>query len=81
MSDSGLTQGGETTGPGRRTRWRSIAAAVCVVLAALLTVPAGIAFWGQRTLNDGQRYLATVGPLVDSPQVQEAISTKAINAI
>jgi hypothetical protein len=44
-------------------------------------VPAGIAFWGQRTLNDGQRYLATVGPLVESPQVQEAISTKAINAI
>jgi hypothetical protein len=54
---------------------------VCVVLAALLTVPAGIAFWGQRTLNDGQRYLDTVGPLVNSPQVQEAISTKAIDAI
>jgi hypothetical protein len=51
------------------------------VVAALLTVPAGIAFWGQRTLNDGQRYLDTVGPLVESPQVQEAISTKAINAI
>jgi hypothetical protein len=51
------------------------------VLAALLTTPAGIAFWGQRTLNDGQRYLDTVGPLVDSPQVQEAISTKAIDAI
>jgi hypothetical protein len=50
-------------------------------LAALLTTPAGIAFWGQRTLNDGQRYLDTVGPLVDSPQVQEAISTKVIDAI
>ena len=51
------------------------------MLAGLLTVPAGVAFWGQRTLNDGQRYLATVGPLVDSPQVQDAISTKAIDAI
>ena len=61
--------------------WRSIAAAICVVLAALLTTPAGVAFWGQRTLNDGQRYLDTVGPLVDSPQVQDAISTKAIGAI
>jgi hypothetical protein len=50
-------------------------------LAALLTTPAGIAFWGQRTLNDGQRYLDTVGPLVESPQVQEAISTKVIGAI
>jgi hypothetical protein len=51
------------------------------VVAALLTTPAGVAFWGQRTLNDGQRYLDTVGPLVDSPQVQEAISTKAVDAI
>jgi hypothetical protein len=81
MSDSQPTPVAETTAPARRTRWRSIAAAVCVVVAALLTVPAGIAFWGQRTLNDGQRYLDTVGPLVESPQVQEAISTKAINAI
>ena len=81
MSDSQPTQIVETAAPVRRTRWRSVAAAVCVVLAALLTVPAGIAFWGQRTLNDGQRYLATVGPLVDSPQVQEAISTKVIDAI
>ena len=52
-----------------------------MVLAALLTMPAGVAFWGQRTLNDGQRYLDTVGPLVNSPQVQDAIATKAIDAI
>ena len=81
MSDSQPAPSVEPTVRAGRTRWRSVAAAVCVVLAALLTVPAGIAFWGQRTLNDGQRYLATVGPLVDSPQVQEAISTKAIDAI
>jgi hypothetical protein len=81
MSDSEPTTVAETTASTRRTRWRSIAAAVCVVLAALLTTPAGIAFWGQRTLNDGQRYLDTVGPLVQSPQVQEAISRKAIDGI
>src|SRR5829696_3836767 len=81
MSDPQPTPSAETTAPARRTRWRSIAAAICVVLAALLTTPAGIAFWGQRTLNDGQRYLDTVGPLVNSPQVQDAISTKAIDAI
>jgi hypothetical protein len=50
-------------------------------LAALLTTPAAVAFWGQRTLNDGQRYLDTVGPLVDSPQVQDAVATKVIAAI
>jgi hypothetical protein len=81
VSDSRPTQDVQTTDPARRTAWRSIAAAICVVLAALLTTPAGVAFWGQRTLNDGQRYLDTVGPLVDSPQVQDAIATKAIGAI
>jgi hypothetical protein len=82
MSDSRHAPIAETTTtPEHRTRWRSIAATICVVLAALLTTPAGIAYWGQRTLNDGQRYLDTVGPLVQSPQVQDAISTKAIDAI
>jgi hypothetical protein len=65
----------------RPSRGRSIAAIVCLVLAALLTVPAGVAYWGQRTINDGQRYVATVGPLVDSPEVQAAISTKVTDAI
>ena len=62
-------------------RGRSVAAVACVVIAALLTVPAVAAFWAQRTLNESQRYLDTVGPLVKSPQVQEAIITKVTDAI
>jgi hypothetical protein len=65
----------------RPSRGRSVAAAICIVLAALLTVPAAVAFWGQRTLNDGQRYVQTVGPLVNSPEVQAAITTKVTAAI
>jgi len=42
---------------------------ICLLLAALLTTPAGIAYWGQRTLNDTTRYVNTVGPLVNSPEV------------
>jgi hypothetical protein len=67
--------------PERPSRVRSITAAICIALAALLTVPAAIAFWGQRTLTDGQRYLQTVGPLVDSPEVQAAIATRVTGAI
>ncbi len=63
------------------TRGRAIAAVVCLVLAAALTVPASFAYWGQRTLNDGQRYVQTVGPLVDSPEVQTAIATRVTDAI
>lgn len=66
---------------GRPSRGRAFAAGVCLVLAAILTVPAAFAYWGQRTINDGQRYVDTVGPLVDSPEVQGAIATKVTDAI
>ena len=65
----------------RTSRGRAVAAAICIVLAALLTVPAATAFWGQRTLNDSQRYLDTVGPLVESPEVQAAIAATVTGAI
>jgi len=80
MSDS-PTQTIDPTVAERPGRGRSIAAVVCVVLAALLTTPAAIAYWGQRTLNDAQRYVDTVGPLVDSPEVQDAIATTVTDAI
>ena len=76
-----------TPGPSRSTvverpsRARSVAAVICVVLAGLLTTPAAVAYWGQRTLNDTQRYVDTVGPLVDSPEVQDVIATKVTDAI
>ena len=63
------------------SRGRAVAAALCLILAALLTVPASFSYWGQRTINDGQRYVDTVGPLVDSPEVQAAIATKVTDAI
>jgi hypothetical protein len=81
MSDAQPTQPIATTVAERPGRGRSIAAAVCVVLAALLMTPAAIAYWGQRTLNDTQRYVDTVGPLVNSAEVQDAIATKVTDAI
>ncbi|MFI5694737.1 hypothetical protein ACIA58_22980 [Kribbella sp. NPDC051586] len=65
----------------RPSKGRSAAVIVCLVLAALLTTPAAIAYWGQRTLNDTTRYVNTVGPLVDSPEVQDAIATKVTDTI
>ncbi|MGD9958805.1 hypothetical protein [Nocardioides sp.] len=63
------------------SRGRALSAALCLILAALLTTPAVVAFWGQRTINDGQRYVETVGPLVDSPEVQAAIAAKVTDAL
>lgn len=71
----------KTAPPRRPSLGRSIAAVLCLVLAALLVTPAAVAYWGQRTLNDEARYLETVGPLVESPEVQDAIATKVTEAI
>ena len=71
----------ETPAGEGRSGGRAVAAVVCVVLAALLTTPAAVAYWGQRTLNDTERYVDTVGPLVDSSEVQDGIATTATNAI
>ncbi|MFG1622615.1 hypothetical protein [Kribbella sp. NPDC049227] len=65
----------------RPSKGRSAAVIICLVLAALLTTPAAIAYWGQRTLNDTTRYVNTVGPLVNSPEVQAAIATKVTDTI
>ena len=51
------------------------------MLAALLTTPAALAYWGQRTMNDTERYVDTVGPLVDSAEVQTAVATKVADAL
>ncbi len=65
----------------RPSRARSIVAVICVIAAGLLTTPAAVAYWGQRTLNDTQRYVDTVEPLVNSPEVQDVIATKVTDAI
>jgi hypothetical protein len=71
----------ETPGRDEHSKVRSITAVICVVLAALLTTPAAVAYWGQRTLNDTERYVDTVGPLVDSPEVQDVLATTVTDAI
>ena len=73
--DTTLSGGPERSVPAQApaakpSKGRSAAAVICLVLAALLTTPAAIAYWGQRTLNDTTRYVNTVGPLVNSPEVQ-----------
>jgi hypothetical protein len=60
----------------RASGGRGVAAVLCLVLAAVLTTPAAVAYWSQRTLNDSGRYVDTVAPLVDSPEVQGAVATR-----
>lgn len=82
MTDTAVTDAGTTE---RRWGVRSIAALLIFVLAALLTPVALVGHWGHRTVVDTERYLETVGPLIERPEVQQAISesitTAAVQAI
>ncbi len=62
-------------------RWRWAGAVVLLVVAALLTPPALVGFWGQRTIVDAERYLSTVEPLAQSTVIQEAVAAQVTEAI
>jgi len=65
-----------TRAPAETHRWRWTGAIALLVIAALLTPPALVGFWGRRTIVDAQRYIDTVGPLASSPVIQEAVATE-----
>jgi hypothetical protein len=62
--------------PTRRFDGRGLTAWVLVVIAAILFPIALTAYWGQRTLTDTQRYVATVAPLAQDPTVKQAVGEK-----
>jgi len=67
--------------PRRHFGIRSFAALLIFAIAAVLTPVAAIGYWGHRTVTDGTQYIETVGPLVDSPEIQAAISDVVTTAI
>jgi hypothetical protein len=64
-------------------RWgaRSIASLLIFILATVLTIPALIGHWGHRTVIDSERYIQTVGPLIEQPEVQAALATAVTDAV
>ena len=60
---------------------RSIAAVLIFVIAAALTPVAMLGHWGHATVVNSEQFLATVGPLAESPQVQAAVSEAVAAAI
>lgn len=65
----------------RRRPGRALAATVLIVVAALLAPVAVVAVWAQDLVTDTDRYLATVEPLVDDPQIQSAVTNRVTGAI
>jgi len=67
----------------RKRHWgiRSVVALLLFLIAAALTPVAAIGHWGHRTVADTTQYLETVGPLIESPQIQAAITDTVTNVI
>jgi hypothetical protein len=62
--------------PGRaaRQRWRTVVAALLIVLGCVLAPLAGVAVWARNQVTNTDRYLATVAPLASDPAIQNAIA-------
>lgn len=61
--------------------WRTTAAVVVFVLALLLTPLALVGHWGHQTISDTDQFVATMGPMIEQPEVQQAITQAATDAI
>jgi len=70
-----LRAGGQR--PAKRPfRWRSLFAVVLVVLGCVLAPVAGLAVWTNNQVSNTDRFVRSVSPLVDDPDVQAALTNR-----
>lgn len=67
--------------PRRRIRWRSVVAVVLIVLGCLLAPLSLVAVWTNGEVSDTEQFVETVGPLVDDPAVQEALTNRVTTEV
>ena len=61
--------------------WRPVVAGVLVTIAAVLAPLSVLSTWANGQINDTDRYLETVGPLADDPDVQDAVAARVEQVI
>jgi hypothetical protein len=66
---------------GGRQRWRTIVAALLIVLACVLAPLAGVAVWARNQVTNTDRYVQTVAPLASNPAIQNAITDQITTQI
>jgi hypothetical protein len=67
--------------PRRKLRWRSIVAVVLIVLGCVLAPVAGLAVWSNNQVSNTDRFVRTMSPLVDDPDVQAALTNRVTDTI
>jgi hypothetical protein len=66
--------GSVAVGRGARQRWRTIVAALLIVVACVLAPLSVVAIWTRNQVTNTDRYVATVTPLASDPAIQNAIA-------
>ncbi len=71
----------ETPAARKVPRWRRGLVALLVVLGCVVAPISVMGVWIHNTLLNTDQYVATVGPLAENPDVQNAIATRATNEL
>jgi hypothetical protein len=61
--------------------WRVPVVALCLVLVGVLAPLSIVATWAHDEVSDTDRYVETVAPLADSPEVQAAVTARLTDRI
>jgi hypothetical protein len=61
----------------RRMSWRRVLTALLVVLTTISMVATTIAVWAHQTVFDTERFMASVGPVLDDPVFYTALGDRA----
>jgi hypothetical protein len=64
-----------------RRALRSSTSGVLIVLACVLAPLSAVTVWASTVMSDTDRYVETVAPLADEPQVQQALSDEVTTVI
>jgi hypothetical protein len=67
--------------PRSRFRWRSLFATVLIVLGCVLAPVAGVSVWVHNQVSDTDRFVRTMGPLVDDPDVQARLTDRLTTTV
>lgn len=69
------------TRPTGGSGWRAPVSAVMIILACVLAPLSVASVWTNTMINDTNRYVDTVAPVIDSPAVQSALTTQVTAAV
>jgi len=67
--------------PRRKVRWRSLVAVVLIVLGCVLAPVAGLAVWVNNQVSDTDRFVRSIAPLIEDPDVQNRITDRVTDTI